>query len=83
MLTLVAEQPESLWDVVLPVEARELPEDLGRLDVLLADEELLWPIVEQWRSEFQRTGRLVLSDGRPTIAMETFVRLMVLKARYG
>lgn len=83
MLTLVAEQPESLWDVVLPVEARELPEGLGRLDVLLAEEELLWPIVEQWRSEFQRTGRLVLSDGRPTIAMETFVRLMVLKARYG
>lgn len=80
---LVAEQPESLWDVVLPVEARELPEDLARLDVLLAQEELLWPIVEQWRSEFERTGRLVLSDGRPTIAMETFVRLMVLKVRYG
>jgi len=28
------------------------------------------------------TGRLVLSEGRPTIAMETYVRLMVLKARY-
>lgn len=83
MLTLVAEQPESLWDVVLPVEARELPEDLARLDVVLAQEELLRPIVERWRSEFERTGRLVLSDGRPTIAMETFVRLMVLKARYG
>ena len=27
-------------------------------------------------------ARAVLSDGRPTIAMETFVRLMVLKARY-
>lgn len=83
MLTLVAEQSESLWDVVLPVEARELPDDLARLDVLLAQEELLWPIVEQWRSEFERTGRLVLSDGRPTIAMESFVRLMVLKTRYG
>lgn len=83
MLTLVAEQPESLWDVVLPVEARELPEDLARLDVVLAQEELLRPIVERWRSEFERTGRLVLSDGRPTIAMETFVRLMMLKARYG
>jgi len=82
-LTLVAEQPESLWDVVLPVEARELPEDLARLDVVLAQEELLRPIVERWRSEFERTGRLVLSDGRPTIAMETFVRLMMLKARYG
>jgi transposase, IS5 family len=28
------------------------------------------------------TGRQVLTDGRPTIAMETYVRLMVLKARY-
>jgi hypothetical protein len=28
-------------------------------------------------------GRPVFSEGRPTIAMETFVRLTVLKARYG
>ena len=83
MLTLRAEQSESLWDAVLPVEVRELPEDLAQIDVLLAQEELLWPIVERWRSEFEQTGRLVLSEGRPTIAMETFVRLMVLKARYG
>jgi len=82
-LTLRAEQSESLWDVVLPVDVRELPEDLARIDVLLGQEELLWPIVERWRLEFEQTGRLVLSDGRPTIAMETFVRLMVLKARYG
>jgi len=82
-LTLRAEQSESLWDVVLPVEARELPGDLARIDVLLGEEELLWPIVERWRAEFRETGRLVLSEGRPTIAMETFVRLMVLKARYG
>jgi transposase, IS5 family len=83
MLTLLAEQPESLWDVLLPVEVRELPEDLARIDVLLSEEEMLRPVVERWRSEFERTGRLVLSEGRPTIAMETFVRLMVLKARYG
>jgi IS5 family transposase len=83
MLTLRAEQSESLWDVVLPVEVRELPEDLARIDVLLAQEELLSPIVERWRWEFEQTGRLVLGEARPTIAMETFVRLMVLKARYG
>ena len=29
-----------------------------------------------------QTGRLVLSEGRPTIPLETFVRLMVLKRRY-
>ena len=28
------------------------------------------------------TGRLVLTEGRPTIPLETYVRLMVLKARY-
>jgi IS5 family transposase len=82
MLTLLAEQPECLWDDALPVEVKELPEDLAALDALMADHELLWPIVERWQQEFRDTGRLVLSEGRPTIAMETYVRLMVLKARY-
>jgi IS5 family transposase len=82
MLTLLAEQSECLWDDALPVEVKELPEDLAALDVLLSDHELLWPIVERWRQEFEQTGRLVLTEGRPTIAMETFVRLMVLKQRY-
>ena len=80
MLTLLAGQPESLWDETLPVEVRELPEDLAALDRLLSDPELLWPIVERWRREVVETGRAVLTDGRPTIAMETYIRLMVLKA---
>jgi len=42
----------------------------------------LSPLVERWRQEFLETGRLVLTEGRPTIAMETFIRLMVLKQRY-
>lgn len=83
MLTLLASQPECLWDEVLPVEVRELPDDLAALDVLLCDHELLWPLVERWRAEFEQTGRLVLSEGRPTIALESYVRLMVLKQRYG
>ena len=82
MLTLVAPQPESLWDESLPVEVKELPEDLAALDVLLADPELLWPLVERWQREFRETGRLVLTEGRPTIALESYVRLMVLKQRY-
>ena len=82
MLTLVAPQPESLWDESLPVEVKELPEDLAALDVLLADPELLWPLVERWRREFEQTGRAVLTQGRPTIALESYVRLMVLKQRY-
>jgi Transposase domain (DUF772) len=82
MLTLLAEQPECLWDDALPVEVEELPEDLAALDALLADHELLWPIVQCWEQEFRESGRLVLTEGRPTIAMETFIRLMVLKQRY-
>jgi transposase, IS5 family len=82
MLTLLAEQPECLWDDALPVEVKELPEDLAVLDVLLCDHELLWPIVERWQQEVRETGRAVLTEGRPTIAMETFIRLMVLKQRY-
>jgi IS5 family transposase len=61
---------------------KELPEDLAALDVLLADHEVLWPLVERWRQEFRETGRLVLTEGRPTIALESYVRLMVLKQRY-
>ena len=82
MLTLFAGQAESLWDEALPVEVRELPEDLAALDRLLADPELLAPIVERFRREVEEERRAVLSDGRPTIAMETYVRLMVLKQRY-
>src|SRR5215207_4718646 len=68
MLTVWAPQTESLWDESLPVEVKELPVDLAALDVLLSDPALL--------------GRAVLTDGRPTIAIETSVRLMVLKQRY-
>src|SRR6202050_1685860 len=82
MLTVLAGQPECLWDDALPIEVRQLPEDLAALDVVLADHEVLWPLVERWQREFEQTGRLVLTDGRPTIAMETYVRLMVLKQRY-
>jgi hypothetical protein len=51
MLTLSAPQAETLWDDLLPLEARELPEDLARPDELLDDPELLRPIAEHWRRE--------------------------------
>jgi IS5 family transposase len=82
MLTLSAGQVECLWDEALPVEVRELPRDLAALDLLLSDPRLLGPIVERFRQEVLESGRAVLSDGRPTIAMESFIRLMVLKTRY-
>ena len=82
MLTLWAAQAESLRDESLPVEVKELPSDLAELDRVLLDPELMMVVLERWRQEVLDTGRAVLTDGRPTIAMETYIRLMVLKARY-
>jgi hypothetical protein len=76
VLTLLAGQAETLWDELLPIEARELPEDLAGIDELLRDAGLLRPIAERWERS-AREGR------RPTIAMETYVRLMVVKQRSG
>jgi len=66
----------------LPLEVRELPEDLAALDRVLSDPELLTVIAERFRREVVEDKSAVLTDGRPTIAMQTYIRLMVLKARY-
>jgi IS5 family transposase len=76
MLTLVGGQMESLWDEVLPIEVRELPDDLARLDRVLADSLLLLPIAQGWEDSARERGR-------PSIPMATFVRLMVVKQRTG
>jgi transposase, IS5 family len=76
MLRLEGERVESLFDVALPVEARELPEGLARLDGLLSDPVLLLPIARRWDVAAR-------DRGRPTIAMSVFVRLMVVKQRTG
>ncbi len=76
MLRLSGGQVESLWDEVLPGEVRELPEDLAALDVLLRDVALMQPIAAHWRGE-------AVAHGRPTIPMEVYVRLMIVKQRTG
>ena len=76
MLRLVGPQAECLFDVGLPVEVRELPEDLAALDVLLDDATLFAPIWEAWSVSAR-------GDGRPSIPMDRFVRLMVIKTRTG
>ena len=82
MLRLSGGQVESLWDEVLPVGVRELPADLAALDVLLRDRALLAPITAHWQCE-AAAGRASVGHGRPTIAIETYVRLMVIKHRTG
>lgn len=76
MLRLSGGQVESLFDLGLPVEVRELPADLAALDGLLSDPTLLAPVVVAWDA----TAR---GFGRPTIPIERLVRLMVVKHRCG
>src|SRR3989441_12894149 len=64
---------ESLWEAVLPAELRELPPELGKVDVILDDDRFLAPF----------RSRLTATIGRPTIPIETYLRLMFLKHRYG
>jgi IS5 family transposase len=70
---------ETLWDAVLPAEVLVLPADLARLDALIEDGELLAPFRALWLERWPEA----LAQGRPTVPMETFVRLMLLKHRYG
>src|SRR3954447_23544544 len=76
MLRLSGGQVESLFDLGLPVEVRELPADLAALDGLLADPALLAPVEAAWDAAAR-------AFGRPTIPIERLVRLMVIKQRSG
>ena len=76
MLVLSGGQCGSLFDLGLPIEVAELPSDLAALDVLLDDRAFLDPIEVAWAIG-QR------DHGRPSIAMDRFVRLMIVKARSG
>src|SRR4051794_22755305 len=63
---------ESLWEAVLPEELRVLPAELAAVDAVLAEDRFLVP--------FRR--RLTATTGRPTIPIETYLRLMYLRHRY-
>lgn len=82
MLTIQASGTESLWDEILPAEVKALPDDLARLDELLSDPALLAPIGARWERLLAETGSSS-GRGRPTIPMETYVRLMIVKHRSG
>src|SRR4051812_6159083 len=71
MLRTVADQP-TLWEAILPEELRRLPEELGRVDVLLDDPVFFAPFVAFFDPRM----------GRPSTPMETYLRLMFLKFRY-
>jgi transposase, IS5 family len=76
-------QRDTLWDALLPAGVTVLPPDLARVDELLSDAALLAPFRTLWRERDAAAGRQAESFGRPTIAMATYVRLMVLRSRTG
>jgi IS5 family transposase len=63
----------TLWDALLPEEAKRLPAELQAVDAYLDDECFIAP----WRVLFSR--RL----GRPSVPINTLLRLLYLKHRYG
>jgi IS5 family transposase len=63
----------SLWEAVLPLELLKLPDELARVDVLLDDPVFFAPFALFFD----------LRVGRPSTPMETYLRLMFLKFRYG
>lgn len=84
MLRLQPDQErDTVWDALLPAGVTLLPPDLAAVDELLSDPALLAPFRNLWRERDAASGRHASSSGRPTLAMATYVRLMVIKARTG
>jgi transposase, IS5 family len=62
----------TIWELLLPEEAKRLPAELQAVDLYLDDERFIAP----WRALFDR--RL----GRPSVPIDTLLRLLYLKHRY-
>jgi len=71
VLRTVNDQP-TLWDAILPSELLVLPTELARVDALLDDPVFFAPFAAFFDARI----------GRPSIPVETYLRLMFLKFRY-
>ena len=71
MFRTIGDQP-TLWDAVLPEVLLALPVELARVDALLDDPVFFEPFAPFFDPTI----------GRPSIPMETYLRLMFLKFRY-
>ena len=83
MLRVEAGRQGCLLESLLAADVALLPASLAAIDALLEDPGVYAPIRELWVSQDAKLGTAALTEGRPTTAMATFVRLMVLKARTG
>lgn len=71
VLRTINDRP-TLWEELLPEPCRALPAGLDAVDRLLADPEFFAP----YRAHFHATL------GRPSVPVETYLRMMFLKFRY-
>lgn len=83
MLRLRGDPVDHLFDAVLADELKVLPDDLAALDVLLDSPDLTETLSAHWRRLGADDKRDLLGRGRPTIAMDTYLRMMVVKHRGG
>ena len=76
MLRLTPTHPvDTVWDGLLPPEVLALPEDLARLDELLEHDAMLALFEKHWDQKARH-------QGRPSIPMAVYLRLMVVKHRH-
>jgi transposase, IS5 family len=74
VLVLRETDPQTtIWELLLPEQVKRLPAELTQVDSYLDDERFIAP----WRVLFDR--RL----GRPSVPIDTLLRLLYLKHRYG
>jgi len=71
VLRTISPQP-TLWEAILPECALGLPRGLGEVDAWLDDPRFFEPFIEFFDPRI----------GRPSIPMETFLRMMFLRFRY-
>jgi hypothetical protein len=68
---------------VLPEWLRELPAELAQIAALVREGALLSPSEAHWDREAEAGGRSAKGQGRATVALQTFLGLLVLKRRDG
>ena len=83
VLRVTPDRQRCLLEALLPAGLSVLPGELAAVDGLLSDGEVYESVWELWREQDAKLGTSALTEGRPTIPIETFVRLMVVKARSG
>jgi IS5 family transposase len=72
MLRTRGDPADPSWESIIPAEYLRLPDELARVDALLDDERFFTPFQPLFSP----------GQGRPSVPVETYLRLMFLKFRY-